>query len=82
MTGSVYPCEFCHEQNYVVDLNEHDLCPKCAKTYERRVCNWDGCSAPHNYWAVIGCDRCGGHGPSHYPFTKGHQPHCTMNCCF
>jgi hypothetical protein len=30
------------------------------------------------------CARCAGtpHGPSHKPFTKGHRPHCSANCCF
>jgi len=53
--------------------------------YETRVCTWEanGCNdKPHEYRAVVGCDRCAGHGPSHEPFTRGHQPHCTMSCCF
>jgi len=37
----------------------------------------------HTFQIVEGCERCGSaHGPSHEPFTKGHRPHCTGNCCF
>jgi hypothetical protein len=29
MTGSVYPCESCAEQNWVKDIDDSGLCPKC-----------------------------------------------------
>lgn len=31
MSGSVYPCEKCKVQNWVVDINEEGVCIKCAK---------------------------------------------------
>lgn len=31
MTGSVYPCGLCGEQNWVDDINDDELCPKCAE---------------------------------------------------
>ena len=31
MSGSVYPCEKCGVQNWVVDINEEGVCTKCAK---------------------------------------------------
>ena len=31
MTGSVYPCELCGEQNWVTEIDDNGLCPKCAK---------------------------------------------------
>ena len=30
MSGSVYPCRKCNEQNWVDDINQQDLCRKCA----------------------------------------------------
>ena len=31
MSGSVYPCEKCKVQNWVIDINEEGVCTKCAK---------------------------------------------------
>jgi hypothetical protein len=40
------------------------------------------CDVEHTYKAIEGCERCDAHGPSHESFTRGHQAHCTGNCCF
>lgn len=29
MTGSVYPCHACGEQNWVTDIDDNGLCPSC-----------------------------------------------------
>jgi hypothetical protein len=45
----------------------------------------DMCKGVEHTWvAVVGCSDCeaSAHGSSHEPFTKGHRPHCTGNCCF
>ena len=47
--------------------------------------NCSMCSGDEHTWqAVQGCRECeaSAHGSSHEPFTRGHRPHCTGNCCF
>jgi hypothetical protein len=46
--------------------------------------NCEMCSGVEHTWqAIEGCRDCeSAHGSSHEPFTKGHRPHCTGNCCF
>lgn len=43
------------------------------------------CSGKEHTWeALADCREClaSPHGSSHEPFTRGHRPHCTGNCCF
>ena len=37
MTGSVYPCDNCNEQNWVTFINDEGLCKKCANTNKLRI---------------------------------------------
>ena len=45
------------------------------------------CNTSHT-WTIpasaVDCGECNAspHGSSHEPFTRGHRPHCTGNCCF
>ena len=42
MTGSVYPCEKCGDQNWVMDIDDNGLCPKCAREMSKSMCPWCG----------------------------------------
>jgi hypothetical protein len=43
MTGSVYPCEKCGEQNWVMDIDDNGLCADCARE-KPEVVELDGVS--------------------------------------